>query len=191
MPALVEIINRSLSKLGQPSVTSLTDLSPNPARALAMWPTVRQYLLRTYVWRFSKRPVTLAASTTTPSEDSGFDNQFDLPADYVRLVACIDPDAQIVGRAIYSNEDSLPIWYVFDNEDTSTYDPCFVEAAACYIAAELCLTVIPDMNVRRAIQADFASHIKLAKSIQSIENPALAQSETETFLQSRSAFTSQ
>lgn len=187
MPAFVDLINRALVKLGQPTVMSDTDSSPNATRAVAIWPTTRQFLLRSYPWKFAKKSVTLAASTTAP-DDSDFDNSFTLPSDYIRLVTANDPDSDIRGRSVYSNETSLKIEYIYDVEDVSLYDPCFVEAAACYLAAELCIPITADMNLKMSIQKDFAYHIKLAKSVGSVENPIQLNVNPESFINSRRSF---
>ena len=187
MPALVDLINRALVKLGQPTVMSETESSPNTTRAVAIWPTARQFLLRSYVWKFAKKSVTLAASITAP-DDTDFDNQFPLPSDFIRLVASNDPDSDIRGRALYSNETALKIEYVADTEDVSLYDPCFIEAAACYLASELCIPITADMNLKMSIQKDFSYHIKLAKSIGSVENPIQLNVNPESFINSRRSF---
>jgi len=88
MASQVEIANRALTKLGAARIISFDDDNKQARAVKSMFEIVRDAELRAHLWSFSVKRVSLAALSTTPTW--GFDYEYQLPSDYLRLVQVND-----------------------------------------------------------------------------------------------------
>jgi hypothetical protein len=148
----VSISNRALTILGQELIIALTDDSNRARTIQSMYEAVRDAEFRRRRWRFTFRRATLPALGTDPDFD--FARQFQLPSDYLRLIAGGDilkfpdltdyrtghnEDWSIEGDKILSNLSApLRIRYIARVTDTSTWVADFCEAFAARLAYEAC-----------------------------------------------------
>lgn len=144
------------------SVTSSTDIGnlaldlltagtvqdiENPTNAteslLNRWYDVtRRKLLREHPWNFASKRAILAASSEDPA--FGYEAQFLLPTDFIRLNSIVDADDRPIGNEAYEIENGyilynaeagqLRIKYVWDITDVSKFDPLFVDLFAIDLA---------------------------------------------------------
>lgn len=185
MASQIQIVNSALIKLGA-SPTLTIDDSNKRARAMkAMWELSRDGLLRSYRWSFAMKRVTLASLADEP--DFGFDKQFQLPADFLRLdyvseffVGLSMSDIRNSDESDYSIEgtkllcdlaDPLPIRYVSRVSDTSLLDACFVDALACRLAYDTCEEITQSSTKKVSILQDFDIAIRNAVRVNAIEKP--------------------
>ncbi len=150
MTSEVAIANRALSKLGDDRILLLTD-DVKAARTLRdMFDPVRDAELRRMRWKFAMVRTSLPALVATPAW--GYTKQYTLPADYLAMVQINDYHVQLRSkvRPPYSIENGfiltdyeapLKIRYISRIENTSLYDPLFVEVLACKLAMEACETL--------------------------------------------------
>lgn len=144
MPSKVDIGNRALSKLGENlTITSFSDGTP-PANAIsANFDMVRDDVLRDHPWNCLMTRAQLAPETETPAW--GFDYQYQLPSDCLRVVEVealtSQPKWRVEGRKILTDDGPvLNIVYLKREEDPNEYDSQLVEALATRLALELCET---------------------------------------------------
>jgi len=151
MASQVEIANRALTKLGAARIISFGDDNKQARAIQSMFTIVRDAELRAHIWSFSVKRASVAALTSTPNW--GFSNQYELPADCLRLIQVNDsyqgPDMsnyRNASTAMYMLEGDLiltdypaplKIRYVSRQEDPAKWDATFVEAFACRLAAEM------------------------------------------------------
>ena len=90
MPAVTDIVNKSLRMIGATRITSLTDGSTNANAANDIYTEVRDELLRSHPWNFATKRAKLAQSATTPTFE--FDYAYPLPSDWIRTVSVHDND---------------------------------------------------------------------------------------------------
>lgn len=189
----VGIANRALTKLGQPRIIALDDDSHSSNTLESMFDAVRDAELRASLWHFSKARAELPALSESPA--FGYAHQYQLPADYLRLIAIhgrqVSPQpgqdgwySIEGGRILISHPGPLRIRYVRRIEDTSLFDPLFVESFACRLAAESCEALTQSNTKKQAAWDEYAQALRTARRANAIERPALAMSD-DSWLEAR------
>ena len=166
MASEVGICNSALFKLG--NKTPITAINPSDGSDQAnicaeQYPIVRDALLRAHPWNFATALAKLAQLSATPT--FGFDNAYQLPADWMRTITVHDNDAGVgavryrnQGRTILSNAVALYIRYVQQVTDPNTMDPLFRELLATQLAVDIAMPItqrktIADMMEKRLVVA--------------------------------------
>jgi hypothetical protein len=141
------------------------------------WPLVRDNVLRAHPWNFAITRDVLAPVSLTPTEmvkQWGFTSKFAFPTDLLRLVEVRDlstSEYQVEGRCILANTTALYIRYVRREDDPNKYDSQFFEAAATYLAHEMCEAITQSNTKRAALMGEYEDHLSKAKGIDGQENP--------------------
>ncbi|MHA2066123.1 MAG: hypothetical protein ACXABY_17265 [Candidatus Thorarchaeota archaeon] len=113
MASSVEICNTALIRLGANQIASLNDGSRESKLCLARYDKARRAVLRLHLWKSAKVRKVLAPLTTTPV--FGYDYQYDLPSDLLRLwLVSTSPDYiftdeqyEIEGRRLLHDQSAL------------------------------------------------------------------------------------
>jgi len=113
-------------------------------------------------WSFLMTRESLGKLSTTPI--FGWENQFQLPADYIRIVEFNREDVwdypkdrfEREGNRLLTNEDVAEIKYIRYESDTTQFDPLFVEALAVYIASKIATVMRQDEALARDLANEFA-----------------------------------
>lgn len=185
MPSRIDVANLAALKLGADRIMAFEDES-KVARALTL---VFYHLLWAELarnrWTFAIKRASLPALAAAPSW--GFERQFLLPVDCLRLdwidgagrseyLANFIQDStsafRIEGRYILTDLGApLSIRYVARVDNPEEWDPCFVEAFATRLAAEICEDVTQDGTKKRALMDEYLRSMSEAKRISAIQNP--------------------
>lgn len=185
MASQVDICNRALIKLGAGQITSISD-SNKQARILSgLWDTVRKAELTKRYWNFALARSSLAALATSPAW--GFNNQFQLPTDFLKLAQINDTfiapsqvdyrtsdDSAwaIEGTVVMCNFSApLKIRYVSDVSDAGLFDPLFGEAMASKLAYEACYAITQSRDGQRAALEDYKLAVREASISNAIAKP--------------------
>ena len=166
----VLICNMALQKVGGARITSLTQDSKEARECNACFEEVRDQMLRSHTWNFSKTRVTLAPSVT--DEDADYIYTFNWPADAVRILPPNDADVdwQIEGRTILTNwDDELDVIYVKRVTDAATMDPLFREAFACKIAMQICEPLAQSGQKKEGLKDEYKEAMREAKRVNAYE----------------------
>jgi hypothetical protein len=185
MASQVEIANRALTKLGAARIISFGDDNKQARSVNSMFNVVRDAELRAHLWSFTIRRASLPNLTTTP--DWGYDYEYQLPADCLRLLEVGDiypgpnmddyrnsstQEYVIEGRKILTNEAApLKIRYASRVEDTTQWDATFVEAFACRLAMEMCEDLTQSNTKKELLTNDYGRAIMMAIRSNCIELP--------------------
>jgi len=171
MASKTDIVNRALSKLGEPAITDIDTVDTKAARVLArMWDNVVDAATQAYPWTFAISRSVLVAESTPPLW--GFKTCFTLPGDYLALLE-IDgnPTYAIEGGTILANmAGDLKIRYIGRVSDTARYHPLFIEALAARLAYEACEEITGDNVKKQAALRDLSMAIDQAYMMEAIEN---------------------
>lgn len=171
MLSQTQIANGALIALGVPRIASISDSSKAAQLLNDRWDPVRLSLLRNFPWSFAKTRATLATLVTTPAFT--YSNQFQLPADCLRLIEVVDVDDYVVEDGmILCNESSLDVRYIKNVTDTSKFDPLFCEALSMALALSVCTALTNSNSQLEIMQSRFDRAIGKARSIGSVEDPA-------------------
>jgi len=176
MASQVEIANRALTKLGAARIISFGDDNKQARAVQSMFTIVRDAELRAHLWSFAVKRASLAALTSTP--DWGFDYEYELPSDCLRLIQVNDtyqgPDLSdyrnsstaeymLEGGKILANYVApLKIRYIRREEDTAQWDSTFVEAFACRLAAEMAEDLTQSNQKKDAAWKEYQQAISIA-----------------------------
>jgi len=174
MASAVDLCNRALQRLGEASITSLTDDSNRARECNRVYEYARDAELRKHVWSFARARAQLAASSTAPP--FGYNNAFPLPADFLRLHPLNDvTDWQIEDGQILTDDDApLNIVYVKRETDVNNFDPLFFEALSAKIALELAERIRQPTSTQMEVYIlQYQEEIKHAKRVNAIERVAL------------------
>ena len=125
----VAICNLALLRLGERTITSLSDGTSTANACNIAYSTARDSLLRRHFWNFSLKRTILAADATAPSFE--WAATFPLPSDFIRVKHIYNQssDYSIEGRNLLTDQtSSLNLVYVSLEDDVSFFDPLFVDA---------------------------------------------------------------
>jgi hypothetical protein len=147
MPSVVEICNLSLAHIGQGSINSLDEVSSQAEQCNLFFTNTRDSLLRQFPWNFSTKSVALAQVAT---EIPGWNYVYSYPPEtlWLRKVYSkdnTDPEIPNEFEITSTGIDKYICCDIFDAyakctirvEDTSLYDPLFIDVLAFKLALDL------------------------------------------------------
>lgn len=172
MSSSTQICNIALSEIGEDPILSLDENSRAARACNLVYDDIRKKVLRSHDWNFATDRVELALLTGSPS--FGFDYQYQLPSDYLRLTATswdeyADVKYKIEGNKLLINESSISIVYVKDFKDSANFDELFQEALSFRIASKLAIKLADDKTLRDRMMEEYMSVLAEARSIDSQE----------------------
>jgi len=182
MVAPVDICNAAIVRLGGQQVTSLLENSVEAISLNSQYDIVRRNLLRSHPWNFATRRMALAQDLTRPPFGYGF--SYNLPADYLRVLATNDQivcpyyrrlggdfngyvtvnhsvdvgdgsSYKIEGKKLMSNDGTMKIIYTADITDTNLFDPSFVELMAIRLAMVTSFNITGSVQTRKDLADEF------------------------------------
>lgn len=180
MATVVGIVNSALSKIGEKTITDLTEGTPAANAANEQYDKIRDDLLRSHSWNFAIRRQKLEQSATIPA--SGFDFQYPVPADFIRIVEVHDNDAEggrleyrlendpTDGTVILSSATEVWLRYVSVITDPNIMAPDFREALACMLAREFALSIAQSNTLYELMDKRFNRAQRRARSVDGIED---------------------
>lgn len=191
MPSQVDIVNAALNKIGAGRITSFQDDTVQARAVLSIYDMVRDKELAAHRWSFAMKRVELPLMSTAPA--FGFSNQFELPADYLRLdmindqfprtsmddyVGAENLDWQLEGNLILTDFPApLKVRYIARVTDVNVYDPCFNGVLAARLALELCEVITQSNEKKAACKDDYRTNLIEALRKSSIERPPVAMQD--------------
>jgi hypothetical protein len=168
------IVNRGLIALGESPITSLDDPVKAARLAKAIWPELRDAVLREHPWNGAIKRTALAALATTPAFEWAF--EYAWPADALRILAVNEEDFAakvgwtIEGRLILTDWDApLNVRYVFQQTDANTYDPMLRAALSARLAMELAMPLTQDRGKRADAEAAYQAALDAARAVDGLE----------------------
>ncbi|MDL2272232.1 hypothetical protein LJC23_04280 [Desulfovibrio sp. OttesenSCG-928-I05] len=169
----VDIVNMALDYLGQASITSMDERSPNAARARRMWGGARDSVLRSHIWKCAQKRVRLARLASRPL--FGFSFQFQLPPDFLRLVG-LSPDVRfsLEGDRIMADAEELSMAYVARVEDAALFDAGLRDCIALKLAAMMAYAVTASTAHSQSLEEQYKTRLREARGTDAREGEALA-----------------
>lgn len=172
MPSVVDVINRSLDKLGQDPITSLEDGNKSANIASRTWPIVRDQVLRSHPWNFAVKRTNLAPSSGAP--DWGFAYQHELPTKLLRLIEVRDlstDEYQIENNKLLCDESVVYVRYIEQITDPNEYDALFINAVSTAMAFEMCEAFTQSNTKKDLLAKEYEQVMNQAKMVDAVENP--------------------
>ena len=189
----VDVINLALGQLYQSPITSLNDQNaPQATIANREYDNSRRSLLSQYNWHFAKTRtmINLVASAVPPFDFSwyyalpldylawgwlGYDYRryWPLPYDIQGQYVLTGPPAQWQTTPPATPLTSLAFKYIQDNTNVSSWRPSFIDCMKYKLAAELCMPITGNRELRDKLLEDLQLSIVLAQKLNHIERPVL------------------
>lgn len=181
MASEVDIANSALKKIGEKTaITSLTEGTGFANVVNNVYAGLRDDLIRSHLWNFAMRRQELARASEGPV--FGFNYQFALPINYLRLNEAFDNSAG-VGSLRYKLESSADlgklllcdaerVWasYVAKVIDTSLMPPDFREALIFQIARDIAVPLGRSRSLSETMEGRHKIALRKAKSTDAMEN---------------------
>lgn len=173
MASRVGIANLAMTVLGADRITSMDDDSENARRLTAVFDYCLEDVLRSHPWNFAIIRAELAELTSEPI--FGYDNQFQLPGDCLRVVEVSDgeniiTDFVIEGRKLLSDNDEIYVKYIGKVTDPNQYTSQFIMVLASRIAAELAYAITNNKSTAEQIWQIYEQRLQLAKAADAQES---------------------
>jgi hypothetical protein len=186
----ISICSAALLQLGKAPIASFNQPGDLSKLCANIYPIERDSILREFAWNCVTTRTILAALSLGPA--FGFTAQFALPADFLRLIGVggvgIDEPTcmryKVEGRKILASGVMLPIEYV-TRADESTWDSKLVELMTARMLWKLAYPVTQSTSLRETLSNEYAQMAKVARNIDSQENPAQALSDDYPLIQGR------
>lgn len=179
----VAICNRALRLLKQANISSIA--SPTTAAENICADTYddsRLALLRLHPWNFAIKRTTVTANVTSPT--FGWENAYDLPNDFVRLLTIGDDsikelrdkfeleNGQILGSDLTTTTDStINLRYIFDVTDPVKFDATFVRALVYLLALDMAFAFSVSKTIYDRIEVGYEKAMAQAVAADGQERP--------------------
>lgn len=170
----VSICANALLMLGQRPISSFDEAQENDHALLAasLWPTVRDYVLRSHPWNCAIKRVSLAADVDAPSFD--YRHQFTLPGDFLRALSVgregEGADYKIEGGKLLSDEGPCLLRYIFRNDDPASYDGMLVMALTAAMRCAFAYPTTQSTSLEAQLDAVLRPLLKQARAVDGMED---------------------
>jgi len=171
----VQICNLALLKVGNLSITALTDATKEGRACNVLYPILRDELLAAHPWNFAMSRADISAQlVTTPVFQ--WDYAYTIPADCLRVWELYGTDAEWVvegGELLTNQDEEIYIRYIKLVTETGRYSPSFANCLATRLGAELAGKLADNPKLRESLlQELYTKHLPDAYSLNAVEgNP--------------------
>lgn len=176
-----QVCNLALAEVGDSySLTDINETSNQAAVCRLFFEPTRDYMLREHPWNFARQLSALSRLADAPP--FGWDNQFQLPADFLRLVEFngldvwqVEGSYQVAngpsgGLVLMTDDNRAEIIYVKRITDANLFDPLFVDALAKTLAARISTKISKDESVKDRLVAQAKAALGKAKQTDANES---------------------
>lgn len=168
MASSISICSNALIMLGDKPIASFTEGSRAAQVAANLYTDAKRDFLRGHPWNAAIKRATLAPLADAP--EHGFANQFQLPADFLRMLEVVDgQEFKVEGRRVLVNATVLRIKYVADVPE-DTWDAGMVSAMTLQMAALMALPITESSTKAEALAQTANRAVRRAKAIDGMED---------------------
>lgn len=164
------ICNLALAKIGDLSILSLDDPTPEARFSKLFYTPTKDELLRLHNWNWATSYARLSPISPDPLYD--WDYAFALPVDYGRMLTfnSFSPaspvDAyQIVGKQLYTDHAEAVISYIQNATDENSFDPLFIDALVYRLASKLARPLAGSIDIEKTNNSYFEKSLAEARRI--------------------------
>lgn len=157
-----EIANQALTRIGAQRITDLDDDSVKNARVcrVVFDPTIRE-IGRMADWNCLMKRETIGQLSTAPA--FGWDHQYQLPADYLRMVKLNGHEYRgqpgdefdVEGGRLLTDAEEANVLYVAYTDDSAKYDSLLVAAIVTLLGAKMAVTIAGDRDLASGLMTEF------------------------------------
>ena len=176
MASQVAICNTALTFLGADRITAISDNNENAKRLNAIYDQCLEDVLRAHPWNFAITRVALAKLASTPVY--GYDYEFQLPSDSLRLIEVTDgtnliTDFKVEGRKLLTDYDTIYIKYIANITDPNEYTSQFIFVLASRLTAELAYPITNNKSTAEMAFQVYQQRLQAAKETDAQESDSV------------------
>lgn len=192
----LNVANMALSQLNQENLQSLDESSVTAAQVNVMLRPAVRMVLQENDWKSARKRIALAPMLSEPA--FGYDNQFKLPDDFIRIVKISGVDSEGIelsgedltwtreGDRILADADLIRLIYIAYPENASTLDPYITDAIAFFLASRLAAKLLSDTSMTSTMHTLAQNAITSARLHEAAGEEDIAmESSPEEFLNGR------
>lgn len=160
----VSICNLALSKIGaRKSISSLTEAGLEAETCNLHYEHLRDMLLQSHPWNFAIARASLSENATSPAFE--YENQFYLPADYLRAIKLYNESQswKVEGDQLLTDANTVNLIYIKKQTNPTFFPPLFVECLATLLAAEIEEEITNDTSKSAKLRQEFKEKFREAK----------------------------
>lgn len=182
----IDIVNRALGLLGAKFITSLTEDTKEANFSNTLYADSRNAVFRAHPWNCLTKRVSLSLLSTTPAYD--FDFEFQLPADFLRIVTPEDPTLiyKIEGNKLLTYEDTFKTTYIAKITTVAQYDALLIDTLAARLAHDLAMPLVQNLKTLEAMRSLYLQKLQEARSVDAMEGTPEGL-EAEFYIESRTS----
>ena len=156
-----ELCNAALARLNVDEITDYdTDNGPIAVKCRLHLPLLIEEILGGYDWNGISKRAELTENETPP--DFGYDNAFDLPADFIRFCGEDDEDVDeyiVESGQILTNAEEVYLRYVFRPATFSDLPAYILPAFIAGLAARLCKSLTSNDVLQKSVQQEYETPV--------------------------------
>jgi hypothetical protein len=188
------ICNLALGEIGAAAITSLDEASQEARVCKRFYDQTRDEALRGHHWNFATKRSKLTRLVDNPV--FGWTFQYQLPSDFLRARSWNNRDVwvgaginyfQIEQDRLLSNDEESNLRYIFRQEDTTKFDPLFINALSVLLASKIASAITGSVNLTQQLLMKYNLQVSQARRIDSSEdsNPIRNRFSESAFVRSR------
>lgn len=161
----LEICNSALIKAGSEKIITLADNNKRAITVSTQFPFVRDLLLYSYPFKFSRSRAVLTVDPTPPP--FGFAYKFALPADCLRplSIGCDRTKWEVEEGYILTDRNSdLNLEYIKRITDSTKFDAMFSEVFATYLAFDISFQLTQSSTFQEKLEARVNEMLRSCRS---------------------------
>jgi hypothetical protein len=186
----------ALAGLGATRINSFEDASETKNEAIycrLFYEQTKKALLRSHFWRFARARAQLSESTDSPAFE--WDNQFQLPNDFLRVRSVFQDNATagnitvnsyaLEGNLLLTNETSIDLRYIKDVTDPTEFDPLFIEVFVLMLRLKLAMPLSQDPKLEQTVEAQLIPIMRKVRAMDREEADTIRRAERRTWIDAR------
>lgn len=171
MSSKIEIVNISMTLIGEDTIVSLTgDLGERERKVNALFDITRDEVLSAFPWGFAKKQQALALNSIAPVFTDEFAYAYAVPSDCLRILSAQGQTTfKRVGDKVFSNESPLLVEYIRRITDTAKWDGVFINAFSAKLAMKLAYSLTDSTSLTEMLRGYYRDAIQEARAVSSQE----------------------
>lgn len=172
MTTAVDICSNALGMLGDRGISSFDETTPRAIQCRTLYPTVRDFVLRSHPWNCATKRAIIDADPAPPAFD--WSHSFALPGDWLRTLSagtlnCPTDYAQ-EGRRLLANVAVLRLRYIARVPEAQ-WDSMLVHAVTVAMRHTLAYPITASTSLEEVIRQGLAGILQQARAVDGQENP--------------------
>ncbi len=168
----VSICSNALLMLGDNPIADFAENTDRARLASNLWPTVRDFVLRSHPWNCAIKRVSLSPDVAAPAFDWAY--QYTLPADYLKALSIgesgIEGEYRIEDRKILCDDNPCLLRYVYRNENVGSYDSMLVWALTSCMRAVFAYPITQSGSMEELLTSTLRGVLRQAKAVDGQED---------------------